>query len=293
MTGEMATIETSAGRPIGVLDSGVGGLSILREMRAQLPAEDLIYVADQAHVPYGPRTIDEVRAFTVAITRALIERGAKLIVVACNTASAAALWPLREMFPDMPFVGMEPAVKPAARDTRTGVIGVIATEATFQGELFASVVGRFAQGVQVETRACPDFVRLAEAGETDGPAAREAIRRCLSPLVAAGIDQLVLGCTHFPFLRVAIQDEIGLGVTIVDPSPAVARQAGRVLDERGLRTPRSAPGRVTYLTTGDPAAFRAVLGVLLGADEAAGADVRGLRWQGGRLVALAESEPRP
>ena len=283
-------METNAARPIGVLDSGVGGLSILREMRAQLPAEDLIYVADQAHVPYGPRTIDEVRAFTVAIARALIERGAKLIVVACNTASAAALWPLREMFPEMPFVGMEPAVKPAARDTRTGVIGVIATEATFQGELFASVVGRFAQGVQVETRACPDFVRLAEAGETDGPAARDAIRRCLLPLAAAGIDQLVLGCTHFPFLKAAIQDEIGPGVTIVDPSPAVARQAGRVLDERGLRTSRSAPGRVTYLTTGDPAAFRAVLGVLLGADESAGADVHGLRWRGDRLVSHTEKE---
>lgn len=277
MTGGAATMHINPERPIGLLDSGIGGLSILREVRAQLPAEDLIYVADQAHVPYGPRTIDEVRAFTVAIVRYLIDQDVKLIVVACNTASAAALWPLREMFPHMPFVGMEPAVKPAARDTRTGVIGVIATEATFQGELFASVVGRFAQGVRVETRACPEFVRLAESGETDGPATRAAIRRCLSPLVAAGIDQLVLGCTHFPFLKAAIQDEIGPGVTIVDPSAAVARQAGRVLSERGLLNPRRKPGRVTYLTTGDPAAFRAALGVLLGADESAGADVRGLR----------------
>jgi glutamate racemase len=260
--------------PIGVLDSGVGGLSILRELRAQLPAENAIYVADQGRVPYGPRPIDEVRAFTVELVRFLLRQDVKLIVVACNTASAAALWPLRHQFPDMPFVGMEPAVKPAARDTHTGVIGVIATEATFQGELFASVVGRFAQEVRVETRACPAFVRLVEAGETDSPAAHAAIRACLTPLVEGGIDQLVLGCTHFPFLTNAIQAEIGPEITIVDPSPAVARQAGRVLDQRGLSNPGSAPGTVTYYTSGDVGAFHRTLAILLGVDVAESADVR-------------------
>ena len=269
--------------PIGVLDSGVGGLSILREIRAQLPAEPLLYVADQAHVPYGPRTIDEVRVFTTAIARYLIEQRAKLIVVACNTASAAALHPLRARFPTIPFVGMEPAVKPAASHTRHGAIGVIATEATFQGELFASVVGRFAQGVQVETLACPEFVLLAEAGETDTPRAREIIRRRLQPLLDAGIDQLVLGCTHFPFLKDAIQDAVGPGVTIVDPSAAVARQVGRVLDERGLRAEGSAPGPVLACTTGDPAALRAVATTLLGPDAAA-FETCALRWQDAALV---------
>jgi glutamate racemase len=250
-------------------------------MRAQLPAEHVIYLADQGHVPYGPRSIEEVRAFTVETARFLIGQDAKLVVVACNTASAAALHHLREHFPDTPFVGMEPAVKPAARDTKTGVIGVIATEATFQGELYASVVGRFAQEVRVETRACPEFVRLAEAGETDTPAARAAVQRCLAPLLEAGIDQLVLGCTHFPFLKDAIQAVIGLGVTIVDPSPAVARQVGRVLSERALLRDGTEPGPVTYYTSGDPAAFRATLGALLGTEIADSADVRTARWTKG------------
>ena len=269
--------------PIGVLDSGVGGLSILREIRAQLPAEPLLYVADQGHVPYGPRTIDEVRAFTTAIARYLIEQRAKVIVVACNTASAAALHPLRARFPTIPFVGMEPAVKPAARDTQSGVIGVIATETTFQGELFASVVGRFAQGVQVETLVCPEFVLLAESGETHTPRAREVIRRRLQPLLDAGVDQLVLGCTHFPFLKDAIQEAIGSGVTIVDPSAAVARQVGRVLDERGLRHAGESPGPVLACTTGDPAALQSVAQTLLG-EEAAAFTYCALRWHDSVIV---------
>jgi glutamate racemase len=280
------SVSSPAAHPIGVLDSGVGGLSVLREIRTQLPAEPVIYLADQGHVPYGPRSIEQVRAFTVEAARFLIDQGARLVVVACNTASAAALYPLRERFPDTPFVGMEPAVKPAARDTKTGVIGVIATEATFQGELYASVVGRFAQDVRVQTRACPEFVRLVEAGETGTPAARAAVQRCLGPLLEAGIDQLVLGCTHFPFLKEAIQAEIGPGVTIVDPSPAVARQVGRVLTERTLLADGADPGRVIYYTSGDPGTFRKTLGVLLGAEIADSADVRAARWtaDNGRLI---------
>ncbi len=264
--------------PIGVFDSGVGGLSILREIRDQLPAEPVIYVADQGHVPYGPRSIEQVREFSFGVCRFLMAQGVKLIVIACNTASAAALHPLRKAFPHMPFVGMEPAVKPAARATQTGVIGVIATETTFQGELYASVVGRFAQGVRVETQACPEFVTLAEAGETDTPAAHDIVRRRLAPLLAAGIDQLVLGCTHFPFLKAAIQAEIGPGVTLVDPSPAVARQVGRVLDTHGLRHHGRAAGQVIYTTSGDVAAFRCTLRALLGAAIADSADVRVVRW---------------
>ena len=272
-------------RPIGVMDSGVGGLSILREIRAQLPAEDVIYVADQGMVPYGTRTIDEVRDLTFGVVRLLLAQDVKLVVIACNTASAAALYALREAFPHMAFVGMEPAVKPAARDTRTGVIGVIATAATFQGELYASVVGRFARGVRVETQACPEFVQLAERGDTGSPAAHDAVHRCLAPLLAAGIDQLVLGCTHFPFLQDAIRAEIGPGVTLVDPSPAVARQVGRVLAAQGTQRPNPHTGRVTYYTSGDPAAFRATMAALLGGDVAQSADVRGVRWSDGEIRA--------
>jgi len=270
-------------RPIGVMDSGVGGLSVLREIRAQLPAEDILYLADQAHVPYGPRPIGQVREFTEGVARFLIASGAKLIVVACNAASAAALYHLRATFPDMPFVGMEPAVKPAAQNTKTGVIGVIATEATFQGELYASVVGRFAQNAQVEKAACPEFVLLAEAGETTTPAARAAVHRYLSPMVAAGIDQLVLGCTHFPFLKEAIQDEVGPGVTIVDPSPAVASQTGRVLVKNNLQNDPAHKGHVIYTTSGDPVAFKRVIGALLGSEITELADIRAAHWNDGRL----------
>ena len=268
-------------RPLGVLDSGVGGLSILRELRAQLPAENVIYLADQAHVPYGTRPIEQVRAFTEGIVRFLLAQDAKLIVVACNTASAAALRTLRADFPHVPFVGMEPAVKPAAQATQTGVIGVLATEATFQGELYASVVGRFAQNVRVETQACPEFVTLVEAGQTHGEAAREAVRRRLAPLLSAGVDQLVLGCTHFPFLADVLRAEAGAGVTLVDPSAAVARQVGRVLRAREAANMTSAPGWLRCYTTGAPQAFRRALRTLLGAEVAEAADVCAAKWGAG------------
>lgn len=272
-----------ANRPIGVLDSGVGGLSILREIRRQLPAEDVIYFADQGHVPYGPRPLAEIRAFTHAITRFFLQHGVKAVVVACNAASAASLHALRESFPDVPFVGMEPAVKPAALNSRSGVIGVLTTKATNQGELFASVIDRFAAGVRVETQVCPEFVALVEGGEFESAAAYEAVGAALAPLLAAGADQLVLGCTHFPFLAPAIAAAAGPDVAIVDPSAAVARQTGRVIDAC-----RSAPGHagaVRYYTSGDPAAFLALAGRLV--DEPVAADqVQGVRWAAGELVPI-------
>ena len=264
--------------PIALLDSGVGGFSILREVRRLLPNENLIYFADQAHLPYGPRSLPEIRALAEGIVRFLLERRAKAIVVACNAASAASLYHLRATFPDAPFVGMEPAVKPAAERTQTGVIGVMTTEATFQGELFASVIGRFARGVRVVTQVCPEFVTLVEQGALDGEAARERVRARLEPLLAAGIDQLVLGCTHFPFLGELLAEEAGPSVTIVDPSPAVARQVGQVVAE--ARNGQSGPGRVTHYTTGDAAAYAALTARLLG--EAPG-EVREARWEAGRL----------
>jgi len=185
-------------RPIALLDSGVGGLSTLCEIRQLLPFEDILYFADQGHVPYGPRPLAEIQGFVRGISRFFLERRAKAIVIACNAASAGGLKHVREVFPDIPFVGMEPAVKPAAENTRTGVIGVITTKATYQGELFASVIDRFAKDVQVVTQVCPEFVTRVELGELDNSETRRVAEEYLQPLLDAGMDELVLGCTHSP-----------------------------------------------------------------------------------------------
>ncbi len=248
---------------IGVFDSGVGGLSVLREIWAQLPDEDTLYFADTAHCPYGSRSADEIRALSVRIADFLIRRGAKVIVVACNTASAAALHHLRERFA-VPIVGMEPAVKPAAERTRAGKVGVIATEVTFQGELFARLLQRYANGVDVLTRACPGLVQQVEAGKLDDPETDRLLRLYLQPMVDAGIDSLVLGCTHYPFLRDAIARVVGPNVDILDPAPAVARQTARVLEQHGLRAQTHGPARRLFYTSGDLRAFEAIAGRLLG-----------------------------
>jgi glutamate racemase len=220
--------------PIGVFDSGVGGLSVLRAIRQQMPAESVQYFADQGHVPYGSRSLGEVRTFSEEITRFLLGLGAKLIVVACNTASAAALHYLRQTFPDVPFIGMEPAVKPAAEHTQTGVVGILATPATFQGALYASVVERFANGVTLLQDTCPGLVAQIEAGNLDAPATRAILETALRPMLDKGIDTVVLGCTHYPFVIPLIQKIVGAKVRVIDPAPAVARQVGRLLeaDER-------------------------------------------------------------
>ena len=196
--------------PIGIFDSGIGGLSVWREIARQLPHEDTIYFADQIHIPYGPRSLQEIRSFSEAITRFLLKRGSKIIIVACNTASAAALKHLRATFPDVPFVGMEPAVKPAAETTRTGVVGVLATPATFQGELFASVVERFANGVQLVKETCPGLVQQVEAGRLNTPDTRSMLDRFLQPIREANADAIVLGCTHYPFVIGLIRDMQGI-----------------------------------------------------------------------------------
>jgi glutamate racemase len=250
-------------QPIGVFDSGVGGLSILGELRRLLPLEDFLYVADQAHVPYGARPLAEVRRYCFGIVEFLLRRESKLIVAACNTASAAALQTLRNAYPKIPFVGMEPAIKPAAEQSRRGVIGVIATPATFQGELFESVVDRFARGVKVLTQICPGLVEKIEAGETEGPVLEEMLRGQLAPLLEAGIDELVLGCTHYPFAARTLQAVVGPGVKIIDPAPAVARQTVRLLAQHGLGA-MGGPGRVTFVTSGLPESFARVGRKLIG-----------------------------
>lgn len=271
---------TADKRPIAMLDSGVGGLSILREVRRLLPREDVLYFADQGHVPYGPRPVEEIRQFTHQITEFFLARQAKVIVIACNAASAASLYYLRNAFPDVPFVGMEPAVKPAAENTTTGVIGVITTKATFQGELFASVINRFADDKQVVTQVCPDFVTLVEAGELDTPHLKAIAREYLAPLIEAGIDQLVLGCTHFPFLTPVLQETAGESVTIVDPSPAVARQTARLI--AGEVNASDRPAVTTYFTSGDAEQFHKTATHLLN-NPIPRENVKQVSWQDGIL----------
>jgi len=270
----------SNSQPIGVFDSGVGGLSVWQELVRQYPHESTLYLADQAHVPYGRRTLAEVRQFTEGITRFLLAQGAKLIVVACNAASGAALHHLREAFPDVPFVGMEPAIKPAAEQTRTGVIGVIATPITFEGDLFQQLARRYADRVRLETHGSAGLVQAVEDGALETPETLALLHSCLDPMLAAGADQIVLGCTHYPFLQPAIEQIVGPGVTIVDPSPAVARQAGRLLAAReALASPDQRPTHRFY-TTGNAGQLATLARRLVNYD----GPVQGLRWEAKQLT---------
>jgi glutamate racemase len=267
-------------QPIGIFDSGVGGLSVLRAVRRELPHESLIFLGDQGHVPYGSRPKSQILDYAFGITHFLQEQGAKLIVVACNTASAVALHDLRKAFPEVPFVGMEPAVKPAAERTHTGKVGVLATPTTFAGELYASVVERFAQDVQLFQSTCPGLVEQIEAGDLDGPQTRAILEAALNPMLAEGIDTVVMGCTHYPFVIPLIEQITGPGVRTIDPAPAIARQVRRVLSERDLLNASPVPGEVRYFTSGDPAAMQALLPRLLGTEGA----VHGLKWESDTTV---------
>lgn len=252
--------------PIGVFDSGVGGLSVLRAIRAQTPEESIIYFGDQGHIPYGPRPMEQIRGFSEAITNFLLERGAKIIVVACNTASAAALKYLRGKFPQVQFVGMEPAVKPAAETTQTGRVGILATPATFQGALYASVVERFANGVELYQNTCNGLVQQIEQGNLSGGETRRILEDALRPMLAKNIDTVVLGCTHYPFVIPLIEEIVGENVRVIDPAPSVARQVKRLLEAGGMRGDSSARGDVRFYTSGDPDALKSLLPVLLGED---------------------------
>jgi glutamate racemase len=275
-------------RPIGIFDSGIGGLTVLRAIHQLMPDEPLLYLADQAHVPYGPRPLEEVRHFSEAITQYLLEQGAGLIVVACNTASAAALKYLRAVFPNVPFVGMEPAVKPAAEHTRSGVVGILATPATFQGELYASVVERFGQGVRLLQSTCSGLVNQIESGSLDSPETQRILEDALQPMLEQGIDTIVLGCTHYPFVIPLIQQITGPGVRVIDPAPAVARQAQRLLvagnlldlDLKLRSEQREKPYQlIHFTTTGDPTRMESMLPGLLGET----AQVEHLSWRNGSL----------
>ena len=218
---------------IGVFDSGIGGLGVLREIRSLLPSADLLYAADRGRAPYGIRSLTEVRDRSLEVAHWMIDRGASTIVVACNTASAAALDELRAEFDEIPIVGMEPAVKPAAASTSTGTIAVFATEATFQGRLFESLLNTHADGIEVIERPCPTWVDLVEAGQFDGSDVEAAVSVPIAEALSKNADVIVLGCTHFPFLRTPIERIAGPKVLVIDPAPAVATQTARVCKDPG------------------------------------------------------------
>ncbi|MBV6452317.1 MAG: Glutamate racemase [Anaerolineales bacterium] len=268
--------------PIGIFDSGVGGLSVLRAIRKQTPNENILYFGDQGHIPYGPRPMEQIRDFSEAITNFLLQRDAKIIVVACNTASAAALKFLRGKFPLVQFVGMEPAVKPAAEQTRTGKVGVLATPATFQGELYASVVERFANGVELFQNTCSGLVQQIERGNLNGSETRKILQDALTPMLEQNIDTVVLGCTHYPFVIPLIQEIVGENVRVIDPAPAVARQVERLLEASGRRRKSSARGIVEVFTSGDPAALKSMLPILSGEE----VEVRRVEWLSDTQITL-------
>lgn len=220
--------------PIGVFDSGMGGLTVAHAIVDRLPQASLLYFGDTAHIPYGTKSADLVLQYSENISQFLIESGCKVIVVACNTASAAALPQLRARWPEIPFIGMEPAVKPGAKATRSGLVGVLATAGTFKSQRYASLMARYAKGVAMVENPCLGLVEQIEAGQLDTPATEALLRSILEPMMEAGADTFVLGCTHYPFVAPLIRSIIGPDRALIDPAPAVARQLERVLRERGL-----------------------------------------------------------
>ncbi len=284
---KQADVPSSRSVLVGVFDSGVGGLSVMRALTARLPSQDLMYIADTANCPYGSRSPEEILAYSEGISRYLISCGARLIVVACNTASAVALTSLRRSFPQVPFVGIVPAVKPAAQQTHTGVVGVLGTATTLNGQLYKEVVDHYAFGVKVVSQPCPGLAEQVEAGDLNGPTTVRMLRDWVDPLMAAGADTLVLGCTHYAFLIPALREMIGTKMVLVEPSEAIARQTENVLNQKGLLFTGSRRGRVLFCTTGDAVHFAAVLRRLL----CQSGPVRHLTWDQGRLIDRVQGIP--
>jgi glutamate racemase len=238
--------------PIGIFDSGLGGLSVWSEVIKLLPNEPVIYYADSGNCPYGTRPEEEIILLCKRIVDFLLSKKCKLIVVACNTATSAAIAQLRIDY-NVPFIGMEPAVKPAALHTRTGNIGILATQGTLNGKLFNETKKRFAEGVNVHMQVGHGLVELVEKGMNGSPEAEEVLRKYIQPMIDSHVDHIVLGCTHYPFLEKLIHKIAGSGVTVLDPAPAVALQTKRKLEEFGLLAGEDAAPGHSFYTTGDPA----------------------------------------
>jgi glutamate racemase len=250
-------------QPLALFDSGVGGLSVAREIRRALPSEELLYVADTAYCPYGDRPEPEVRERALAVGRHLARSGAKLLVVACNTATGAALEDLRATLA-IPVVGLEPAVKTAARVTRARRIGVMATTATARSERLRTLIRSHAQGIEVVTLPCPGLADLVEEGHLDDDTLVSRLEDLTRPLREAGVDTVVLGCTHYAFVAPALSRVLGPGFELVDSAPAIARRTEHLLREAGLLA-APGPGSLRVLTTGQPEKVAPIVETLWGA----------------------------
>ncbi|HEY7349700.1 MAG TPA: glutamate racemase [Ktedonobacterales bacterium] len=252
---------------IGVFDSGTGGLTVLVELMRALPDERFVFFGDTAHCPFGKRSADEIRSFAAAASEFFLSQNAKLIVLACNYASVVARESLRQRY-TVPFVAVVPAVKPASQVTKTGKVGVMTTDAVSRNPLFLALVEELRNGVETITIGCTRLVEHCEAGQFDGPEVEATLHGYIDPLLAQGVDTLVLGCTHFPLLRSAIEQVAGPGVTVIDSGVAVARQARHVLEEGQMLRESSAPlsdeARLHVYCSGDPLAFSAVASSILG-----------------------------
>lgn len=249
--------------PIGVFDSGVGGLSVLRDIREELQNEELIYVADSLHAPYGDKPMDFIEARSTAITDFLIGQNAKAVVVACNTATAAAVAQLRSRF-SLPIVAMEPAVKPAVAGTKSGVVGVLATRRTVGSDNFSSLLERFGSGARVLAQACPGLVEQVELGDLEGARTIAMLEKYLQPLILQGADTIVLGCTHYPFLAPLIRRIVGDDVAILDPGVAIARELRRRLAAVDLLADTGRMGGEQFWSSGSPASSRRLITQLWG-----------------------------
>jgi glutamate racemase len=243
-------------RAIGIFDSGIGGLSVANAVFDLLPHEKIIYFGDTAHIPYGNKTADQVRDFSFKITDFLLNKGCKAIVVACNTASAAALDALRNHWPDIPFIGMEPAVKPAAKLTKTGKVGVLATTGTFKSQRYANLMHAYAQDVTMIQNPCVGLVKLIEQRKIDHPKTRALLESILKPMETEGADTFVLGCTHYPFVEHVIRDIIDEAEHIINPAPAVARQLQRRLQRLQLLNPSADMPQHEFYASGKKEAMR-------------------------------------
>lgn len=245
---------------IGIFDSGVGGMSVLKEIRKVLPDESVVYYADTAHCPYGEKSREYITDRARFITDTLVSKGATVIVVACNTATAAAIATLRQEYPEVPFIGMEPAIKPAALSTKTGVVGVLATAGTLRAQKYIDTREQFAEGIKVVEHIGQGFVELVEKGILTGPEAEKAVSASLKPLLDEGADVIVLGCTHYPFLTQTIQKAAQTShperdIQIIDPAPAVAKQLLKVMTEKGLLDSKNShPGTIIMSSSDSSAA---------------------------------------
>ena len=270
LTCGMLSSSSRADAPVGIFDSGVGGLSVLRHIRAQLPHEHLLYFADSGFAPYGDKPERVVAERSLAIARFLVARGAKALVVACNTATVAAIQLLREHYPDMPIVGVEPGLKPAAAASSNGKVGVLATDGTLCGAKFRSLMEQVseASGAQFLLRGCTGLADQIELGELGSEATIAMLERYVTPLLDQGADTLVLGCTHYPFVQSAIEDIVarhaGRPVTLIDTGDAVARQLERLLVASNLLRAPTGSATLSGFTSASAATLRAAFDNLLG-----------------------------